>query len=137
MSVTSGTAPTVSTIYNVAQSAGAAHTQFSLALNTGNFTKTGATLSYTQNADTAKRITDASGNAIGSFTGVAIVESFLGVNEISGGFISASEDDAALTISGTSNGLTTGTTVTVGLDGSGDGCLGADGHDGGGRDLER
>ena len=120
IAVTSGTAPTVSTVYGVASTAATASNSFSLALNTQEFTRSGATISYTQNSgDTSKRLRDFAGNPMKSSSGTTILQSALVINEVSGGFVSGSEDDSALTVSGTSSGLLTGSTVTVSLDGSG------------------
>ena len=78
------------------------------------------TLAYAKNGTEANRITDTAGNELAAVTAQSVTGKSISVSTVSDDdYINDAEDENALTISGTSSGLTSGTTITVGVDGSG------------------
>ena len=78
------------------------------------------TLAYAKNGTEANRITDTAGNELAAVTSKSVTGKSISVSAVStDDYINDAEDENALTISGTSTGLTSGTTITVGVDGSG------------------
>ena len=78
------------------------------------------TLAYAKNGTEANRITDTAGNELAAVTSKSVTGKSISVSAVStDDYINDAEDENALTISGTSAGLTNGTTITVGVDGSG------------------
>ena len=117
----SSNAPTVSTVAGIPATAGAADNSFTLTLAAA--AATGDTLNYTQSGTDGKIPRDAAGNKLAAFSGQAMtvaVQKTVSVSAVStDDYINNAEDESAVTISGTSTGLTSGTTVTVGVDGAG------------------
>ena len=115
--ITGGGTPTISNITGLPTAAGSADSSFTMTLSSA---LTGAaTLAYTQNGTDSKRIKDLAGHSVASVSGTSIVSKSVTVSAVSGGYITDAEDENSLTISGSSTGLTTGTTVTVVVDGAG------------------
>ena len=92
----------------------------SLTLNAAVASGATVTLAYTKNTTAANRITDAAGNELAAIASQSATDKSVSVAAVStDDYISDTEDESAVTISGTSVSLTTGTTVTVEVDGSG------------------
>ena len=116
--ITGGGAPAVQAVGGLQTALGSADNSFTLTMAA---TLTGdATLAYTQDAVASRRARDAAGNVLASVSSVSISLKNVSVSAVAtDDYISAAEDDSALTISGTSGNLTTGTSITVQVDGSG------------------
>ena len=105
----------VSTVAGIATTSATADSSFSLGLSaalTGS-----ATLAYTQNS--GRIVRDVAGNALASDSSVSVTVATLTVSPISGGYVNDTEDESAITVSGTSSGLLDNASVSVALDGSG------------------
>ena len=111
--VTGGGAPTVSS-YTISGST------VTLTLSAAIASGSTVTLAYAKNGTAANRITDIAGNELAAVTAQSVDEASVSVSAVStDDYINDAEDENALIISGTSSGLASGTTVTVGVDGSG------------------
>ena len=111
--VTGGGAPTVSS-YTISGST------ITLTLNAAITGGGSVTLAYAKNATAANRIADTAGNELAAVSSQSVLNKRVSISAVStDDYINTSEDENALTISGTSTNLTTGTTVTVAVDGSG------------------
>ena len=108
---------TVSDVVGIPTSASSADNSFTLTLSTA-LTGT-ATLSYVPSTTSAKKIKDVADNLLVAVVNNNITNNTLAINSIAGdNRINAAEDDSAVTIAGTSTGLTSGTTVRVEIDDS-------------------
>ena len=112
VSVTGASNPTVSS-YTVSG------TTVLLTLSSAIAENSVVSLSYALNSTAANRITDLAGNELAALSARSVVGKAITVPEISGGYINAGEDDAALTVSGTSVNIAGGTAVAVRFDGAG------------------
>ena len=118
----SETANTVTTITGLPTAIGSADNSFDLTVTTALANGDSVKTYYTQGTNT---ITDKAGNTLATLaeasaltataTTKAVAVSAVSTDD----YINDTEDESAVTISGTSTGLTSGTTVTVGVDGSG------------------
>ena len=108
---------TVSDVVGIPTSAATADNSFTLTLSTA-LTGT-ATLSYVSSTTATKKIKDVADNLLVAVVNNTITNNTLAINSIAGdNRINAAEDDSAVTIAGTSTGLTSGTTVRVEIDDS-------------------
>ena len=114
-SITGGGAPTITSVTGVAGTIATADDAFVLNLSTA--LSGAATVSYTQNS--GRLVKDTAGNDLASASSVSITTGSLTVSPISGGYVNDTEDESAVTVSGTSSNIADGITVTVDLDGSG------------------
>ena len=114
-SITGGGAPTITSVTGVAGTIATADDAFVLNLSTA--LSGAATVSYTQNS--GRLVKDIADNDLASASSVSITAGSLTVSPISGGYVNDTEDESAVTVSGTSSNIVDGITVTVDLDGSG------------------
>ena len=111
--ITGGGAPTVSS-YTISGST------VTLTLSSAITAGSTVTLAYAKNSTAANRIKDAAGNELAAVTAQSVTSKHVSISTVStDDYINDAEDESALTISGTSSGLASGTTITVGVDGSG------------------
>ena len=115
--ITHGSTITIDGVTGIPTSAATADNSFTLTLSAA-LTGT-ATLSYAPSTTATKKIKDVADNLLVSAANNTITNNTLAINSIAGdNFINAAEDDSAVTIAGTSTGLTSGTTVRVEIDDS-------------------
>ena len=74
---------------------------------------------YTAGTNKVKDITGNTLASVAKADAITLGETALIISPISGGYINDAEDENTLTVSGTSTGVASGTTVTVAFDGSG------------------
>ena len=114
-SITGGGSPNVSAVVGIATTSATADRSFSLDLSaalTGS-----AVLAYTKNSGRA--VKDVAGNELASDSSVSVTAATLTLSAISGGYVNDTEDESAITVSGTSSGFLDGTSVSVAFDGTG------------------
>ena len=112
VSVTGATNPTVSS-YSVSGST------VTLSLSSSIAADSVVSLAYALNAIAANRIKDVAGNEMAAVSTQSVVGKAITVSPVSDGFVNATEDDAALTVSGTSVNIADSTSVSVVVDGAG------------------
>ena len=111
--ITGGGAPTVSS-YAISDST------VTMILSEAIAVGSTVTLAYAKNGTEANRIKDTAGNELAAVTAQNVDGASVSVSVVSDDdYINDAEDENAITISGTTSGLVSGTTITVGVDGSG------------------
>ena len=118
----SETANTVTGITGLATTKATADTSFDLTVTTTFTHGDSVKVYYTKGSNAVKDRADnelATVAEASALTATATVKTVSIATVATDDYLNASEDDSTLTISGTSTGLTTGTTVTVAVDGAG------------------